>query len=76
MYLNSGRWVRTDVRRYPQGVCPSCGHCGALRRNPGVDPDQPDGWLTRRHFRPEENTRCESAGAVVRPVVMPEGWLD
>ena len=76
VYLSSGRWTRSDVRRFPKGICPRCRYTGALKRNPDSGPLDSDGWLTRRHWIPGTERRCDVVDAVVQPVEIPHGWVD
>lgn len=70
----TGRWLRSTVRRYPYATCPKCGFYGALRRNPGTEPEDADGWLLRKHKESGTLIRCEVPRTVIRVRTLPDGW--
>lgn len=75
VYLQSGRWVRPTVRRYPQGVCPRCLHTGSLKRNPSApSAHDPDGWITRQHRDSRNGDWCLAHDAIAQPITLPAGW--
>jgi hypothetical protein len=74
--LSSGRWVRSDVRRFPRAPCPVCTQRKSLRRNHNFPVDHPRGWEMGSHNAREGPGRCAGVGVTVTPAELPPGWLD